>query len=87
MVDATAQAPLTIQQSAERLGVSYETMRRIVERGETTTVRVGCRKRIRQSDLDAYCSPAETVTVAQARANRSRIDSEVSAGLARHRLK
>lgn len=46
--------PMTYREAADRLGVSYSTLRRLVDRGELPVVVVGRRPRIHAHDLDAY---------------------------------
>lgn len=47
-------ALLTKQQAAERLNISLWALDQELKRGHIPVVPVGCRIRIRQSDLDAY---------------------------------
>ena len=48
---------LTFDETAERLSVSRDTVRRIVRAGELRTVRVGAREMVRLADLRAYLEP------------------------------
>jgi excisionase family DNA binding protein len=45
---------LSLEEVAYRLGVSVQTVRRLIENGELKGVRVGRQWRVRQEDLDDY---------------------------------
>ena len=44
----------TIDEIAERLRVSRDTVRRLIERGELRAMKIGSQWRIAEEDLDAY---------------------------------
>lgn len=55
---------LTIQQAAERLGVSTKTIARLVAASQLPAVRVGALKRFLSADLDAYINRNRRYTAA-----------------------
>ena len=59
-----SEALLTIQQAAERLGVSTKTVDRLVAAGQMPAVYVGSLKRFTPADLDAYINRNRRYTAA-----------------------
>ena len=51
---------LTLTEVAGRLGVSVETVRRLIKRGNLKAVKVGNQLRVREADLDDYIRRAYT---------------------------
>lgn len=48
------QALMTVPGAADHLGVSVRTLRRLIERGDLPSVRVGRSRRVDPEDLEAY---------------------------------
>jgi excisionase family DNA binding protein len=53
-MNSTIERPLLMREAAEALGVSTETLRQMVRRGEIRTTRVGCRPRVEVAELRRY---------------------------------
>jgi len=49
---------LTLQEVSKRLNVSLITIRRLIERGQLPSLKVGKVRRVRPADLEAYLSKA-----------------------------
>ncbi len=61
---------LTLEESAERLGVDYKTVYRLVRAGELPAGRVGRIYRVRTEDIDAYFERQQRQVAEEARALR-----------------
>ena len=57
---------LTVEEAAERLGVDYKTIYRLIRSGEIPAGKIGRVYRILESDLDAYFQKQKDVTARQA---------------------
>jgi excisionase family DNA binding protein len=58
---------LTLEEAAERMGVEYKTLYRLVRSGDLPAGKIGRLYRIRAEDLDAYFEKQKTLLVKQAR--------------------
>ena len=64
---------LSIQEAADRLGISYWTLHRMARREEIVTVKMGSRRLIHEADLEAFMQRARaTATRRVEKARRGR---------------
>ena len=65
---------LTVEEAAERLGVEYKTVYRLVRGGEIPAGKIGRVYRIREEDLDAYFEQQKERIASEARRDAAAVE-------------